>query len=241
MRYQVGLAEVTKVDKSKSMSSSVHAKKALSAIDKQGVLLVFPITNRKEPASLWSTLWPRSEMKWEWDQEGDQRVAQLWHLREELSRSQRVVYAKWYQGRATFFSRKVFTLFMAQLRTAMSETEIGLSDQAKNMLNVLKMDSPLSTKQLKVLTGLRGRDYEAEYQRSLKELWSKLLIVGFGEINDGAFPSLAIGATQNLFEDLWNQSSNYTSQEADEELKKILPKNSLFLNQLSRYTRSLSK
>jgi hypothetical protein len=130
---------------------------------------------------------------------------------------------------------------MAQLRTAMSETEIGLSDQAKNMLNVLKMDSPLSTKQLKVLTGLRGRDYEAEYQRSLKELWSKLLIVGFGEINDGAFPSLAIGATQNLFEDLWNQSSNYTSQEADEELKKILPKNSLFLNQLSRYTRSLSK
>ena len=32
-------------------------------------------------------------------------------------------------------------------------------------------------------------------------LWSRLLIVG--EVDDGAFPSLAVGATELVFEDLW--------------------------------------
>lgn len=40
-------------------------------------------------------------MHWEWDDAGDKRVADLWHLREELSRSgERVVYTKWFQNRA---------------------------------------------------------------------------------------------------------------------------------------------
>ncbi|HMN67936.1 MAG TPA: hypothetical protein PKC28_05290, partial [Bdellovibrionales bacterium] len=75
--------------------------KAIKAIDKKGALLVYPLNNKKEPASIWSELFPRTKMRWEWDAGSDNRVAELWYLREELSRSRKVVYVKWYQGRAT--------------------------------------------------------------------------------------------------------------------------------------------
>lgn len=205
---------------------------AISQIEQAGILLVFPIKDRKEPPSLWSKFWPRSEMKWEWDENGDHRVADLWHLREELSRSGKVVYTKWYQGRATFFSKKVFVLTLAALRTTTIENE--LSDSAKNILRILKMDSPLATKDLKALSDLKGKIFESEYQKALKELWSRLLIVGFGEVNEGGFPSLAVGATQALFEDLWHQSFDYSAEKAKEALKKLIPENSLFLKQMSR-------
>src|SRR5205809_926272 len=91
---------------------------AVSAIEKNGILLVYPIDNRKEPPSLWSSFFPKSQMRWEWDTGGDHRVADLWRLREELSRSGKVVYAKWYRGRATFFSKQVFTWMLALLESS---------------------------------------------------------------------------------------------------------------------------
>src|SRR4051812_17327021 len=98
-------------------SGSPH-QKAVAAIERSGVLLVYPIQNRPDPPSLWTALHPRTAMRWEWDESGDDRVADLWHLRERLSRSGEVVYAKWFQGRATFFSREVFTAFLTLLGTA---------------------------------------------------------------------------------------------------------------------------
>ena len=44
---------------------------------------------------------------------------------------------------------------------------------------------------------------ESTYSKATQELWRRLLIVGHGEIDDGAFPSLAMGSTQLMFEDLW--------------------------------------
>src|SRR4051794_5592646 len=82
--------------------------RAIKSIDQRGVLLVYPIQNRKEPLSLWSELFPRSKMVWDWGDESHNKIADVWHLREELSRSRKVVYSKWYQGRATLFSFEVF-------------------------------------------------------------------------------------------------------------------------------------
>jgi hypothetical protein len=170
--------------------------RAVAAIEKHGALLVYPIDNRKDPLSLWSVFHPRTPMRWEWDQDGDDRVSRLWHLRAELSASGKVVYAKWFRGRATFFSREVFTAFLA----AGSRPYLG--PEARSLLEALSLDSPLSTKQLKRATGLTGRLMEPAYERAMKELWSRFLIVGYGEVDDGAFPSLAIGASAVLFEDL---------------------------------------
>lgn len=189
-------------------------KSAISAINQAGILLVFPIQNKKEPASLWSHFFPKTKMRWEWDDSGDSRVADLWHLREELSRSKQVVYAKWYQGRATFFSRDLFVPLLATLNRVTQDRR--LPSEAKQVLEVLEMDSPLSSKVLRRRSELEGKDLESTYQKALKELWNRLRIVGFGEIDDGAFPSLAIGATQLLFEDLWRDALKRQSSPAGE-------------------------
>jgi len=208
-------------------------------IEKEGALLVFPIDNRPEPPSLWSRLYPRSEMRWEWDENGDDRVSKLWIAREALSRSGKVVYSKWYRGRATFFSRELFTNLLAARQVAqrfsdLRSSAVELSRTAITILEALEMDSPLSTKELKAETDLQGKYNERAYEKALKELWSRFLIVGFGEKDDGAFPSLRIGATKNLFEDLWNASLDIEPEAAMKRIREILPKNSLFLKQLGR-------
>lgn len=174
---------------------------AIKAIDRHGMLLVFPIDNRPEPKSLWSVFYPRSKMRWEWNDDGDNRVANLWHMREELSRSKRVIYAKWFRGRATLFSIELFTALLA---TYMRQPGFqALSKDARALLQRLEENSPQSTRQLKRQTGLIGRALEPTYNKALQELWSRGLIVAFGEIDEGSFPSLAIGATRLLFEPLY--------------------------------------
>jgi hypothetical protein len=176
----------------------MNLSKACEAIDKNGILLVFPINNQKEPKSLWHEFYPRSEMRWEWDDGGDDRVMKMWYGMKKLSKDKRVVYSKWYQGRATFFSREVFSA----LRSYLDPQRHQLSRQAQELLEILESDSPLSTKQLKKLADLQGKDNERVYQRSMKSLFEQMWIVGFGEVDDGAFPSLAVGAATLLYEDL---------------------------------------
>ena len=188
-------------------------KDAISKINKKGSLLVFPINNKKEPASLWHEFFPRSKMKWEWDREGDGRVSDLWALMKNLSDSHQVVYSKWYQGRATFFSKELFVALLC-LSKPYFEDHSRLSRTARDLLDTLVGDSPLSTKQLKKLTGLQGKDNERFYSRGMRELFTHFLIVAFGEVDDGAFPSLAVGTTQNLFEELLIKSHQMTATEA---------------------------
>jgi hypothetical protein len=209
-----------------SPKTSQTPKSAVQAIDQHGALLVYPINNRKEPLSLWSVAYPRTAMRWEWDDDGDTRVADLWHLRAQLSSSRKVVYAKWYRGRATFFSRAVFARLIAAAGSAAPRSRASvlatLSYEARAILELLEQDSPLSTKQIKLATDLRGKSLSSVYDRALKLLWQRFLIVGFGEVDDGAFPSLAIGATQTLFEDLWAEAGELAPDEALGELEGML-------------------
>jgi hypothetical protein len=206
----------------------MNLENATQLINKHGVLLVYPVNNKREPLSLWHGFFPRSEMRWEWDTGGDNRVANLWYLREELSRSGDVVYAKWYRGRATFFSREIFTAMMSIIGTPKIDHST-LGREARNVLDVLEIDSPLSTKELKKAVDLQGRHFEGAYTRALKELWSALLIVGFGEVDEGAFPSLAVGATKNLFEDLYKKSAKLNVKRAKALIHHKLPEGSRFM------------
>lgn len=214
--------------------------RALQAIDREGILLVFPIQNQKVPASLWSALWPRSRMRWEWTDDADNRVAELWHLREGLSKSAKVVYGKWFRGRATFFSRKVFASLLASLHGNRSP-RAGLSPLAREILDLLEMNSPISTKRLKKELGLRGKRFSADFDRAMKELWARLLIVGFGEVDDGAFPSLAVGATQLLFEDIWTQALSANADEAQQSLRPLIEIDSPFSKSYWRLKKDLAR
>lgn len=210
-----------------SKQQTADRQKAINAINKKGALVVFSIKNKPEVPSIWSELYPRSVMRWEWDMDGDDRVHRLWYTRGELSDSRDVVYTKWFQGRATCLSRDIFVLLLAYFESAKQQEEISNRD-SKNILEILESDSPLSPKQIKEMTHLQGKDYESQYTRALKALWNPLLIVGFGEIEDSSFPSLAIGATKTLYEDLWNEALEISSVEAGKKLEKKLGKENVF-------------
>jgi hypothetical protein len=209
--------------------------RAVAAIETRGILLVYPLANRAEPRSLWSELHPRTPMRWAWDSEADGRVAAMWKLREELARSLSVVYAKWFRGRATFFSRTVFRALLASLAKG-GDLRAGLSRPARELLELLEDDSPQSTKQLRANSGLQGRVNEGPYTRAMKELWSRLLVVGVGEVDDGAFPSLAMSATATRFEDLWPSGAPPRAETAADErrLAAVLADAPLFAKEIAK-------
>lgn len=200
--------------------SPAKKNKLIETIEKRGCLLVYPLANHIEPASLWSELYPKTKMRWEWDQNGDARVSSLWIWREELSRSKDVVYAKWFRNRATFFSKEVFVSLLAYLGTV--QDQVSLSHDSQEALESLLMDSPQSTKVIKENLGWQGKMMESHYNRALKPLWNYLFLVGFGEVQDSSFPSLNIAATQNIFEDLWLQAQALSPEGAQEKLRSLL-------------------
>ncbi len=211
----------------------MNQKTAVSKINKSGILLVFPINNKKEPASLWSEFFPKSKMQWSWNEDSDHRVGDLWQLMKKLSDCQQVVYSKWYQNRATFFSRQLFTALLSIMQKKQLPT-LRLSKSAKNILELLESDSPLSTKVIKKLVELQGKDNQATYNRAMKELFSNLLIVAYGEVDDGAFPSLAIGCTKVLYEDLWTEANEMNLTVAEAIQAKFIARDSLFKKQLDK-------
>ncbi len=196
------------------MKEHMNKAAAIKAIERRGILLVYPINNTLDPLSLWYVWHPRRKMRWEWDENSDDSVADLWLLREKLSRSRAVIYSKWYRGRATCFSLPVFQAMLSE--SLRKNTSKKLSREAANLLSLLEERSPLSTKQLKRAAGLVGRALEPTYQKAMKELWERFLIVGYGEVDEGAFPSLAIGATRLIFEDLYLEAEKMAADKAQQ-------------------------
>lgn len=204
-------------------------KKAIQAIEKRGALLVYPLANRKEPLSIWSELFPRSKMVWDWNEESDDRVADVWSLKEVLSRSRVVVYSKWYQGRATFFAPDVFIHLVALFESTNEATKMShLSLESRDVLEALEADSPLSTKQIKAAVNLEGRLNETAYNRAMKPLWTRMMIVAYGEFQDSSFPSLGHAASSLIFEDLWREAEGISAVKAHSYLEKRLGKDNPF-------------
>jgi hypothetical protein len=189
----------------------MNEKRAIEFINKNGILMVFPIKNQKLPKSLWSEFFPRKKMVWDWDEDADDNVANLWHLMKSLSDSKKVVYTKWYRGRATFFSRKAF---VAALKITEGLRQEPLPAASEKIYDILLSDSPLSTKQLKKASELQGKFFASTYNRATKYLFERFYIVAFGEVDDGAFPSLCVGAACNLYEDLWQEAKSMSQNQA---------------------------
>lgn len=213
----------------------VTKRAAISAINRLGACLVFPLDNQPEPVSLWSHFHPRTKMRWEWDAGGDDRVPVLWHLRSELSTSGRVVYTKWFRGRATFFSLPVFSALVRLLSGGEDE---GLGPEARRLYQCFEESSPLSTKEVKRAADMEGRELARDYERGMKELWAKMLIVGFGEKDDGAFPSLLVGAAKWMHGEAWRNGRAMSVQEASGIVDRSLAPEGLMRKELQRQLKS---
>jgi hypothetical protein len=210
----------------------VKLAKAVSIVDRLGICLVYPIANKPEPPSLWSAIHPKTKMEWSWDEDADPRVAEMWHLRERLARSSDVAYAKWFRGRATFFSLPVFHALLGRLTEA-GDLFAGLPHEAVEILERLREVSPRSTKEIRAEAGLRGKPFESLFTHAMKALWARLLVVGTGEVQDGAFPSLAVAATEMMFEDVWN-ARGAVPREARAKLDEALARSPAFGKELAR-------
>lgn len=209
------------------MSKLQSFEKSINAINKNGLLLVFPVKNANEPRSIWSELYPRTEMIWSWDDTNSKKVHDTWILMKRLSDCRKVIYSKWYQGRATFFSIELFTALVAKSLHTSHQFKL-LSSNARQILEALEMDSPLSTKELKAVSELQGRYYEGTYNKALRELFQRFLIVGYGEVDDGAFPSAAMAATKTIYEDIYEQACNLNLKKAQDTIDKYVPTKSKF-------------
>lgn len=213
--------------------------RAVSIINRLGICLVYPIDNKPEPVSLWSALYPKSKMSWSWDSDADPRVAQVWHLRERLAHSSEVAYAKWFHGRATFFSLPVFHALLGRLTEA-GDVFAGLPHESLEILERLREMSPRSTKDLRAEVGLRGKPYESIFNHAMKALWTRLLVVGTGEIPDGAFPSLAVSATEMMFEDSWNARARaHVPDDARAALDDALARSPAFAKELAKTVKAV--
>jgi len=200
---------------------------AVSHINRRGALLVFPLQNRKEPGSLWSEFYPRKKMVWNWNESSAQEVGELWRLMKELSVSKKVVYTKWYQNRATFFSKDLFQAMLAQIMVT-GKIKQGLDFTSLDILETLENESPLSTKELKRACDLTGKINVTNYNVAMRELYRRMLIVGFGEKDDGVFPSAMMGATSLIFEDLWQGAKLMSPEASQSYISKKLGEDSLF-------------
>jgi len=209
----------------------------VSIVERVGIVLVYPIANRAEPPSLWSELHPGSPMSWSWDQDADDRVVELWQMREKLARSGDVAYAKWFRGRATFFSLPVFHALLGAI-AAMGDPLRGLPPEALTILESLRERSPQSTKEIRSEAGLRGKQFESAFTQAMKALWTRLLVVGTGEIDDGAFPSLAVAATEHMFEDLWLARGNVPAT-AKEKLEVTCKRHPVFDKEVDKSLREV--
>jgi len=210
----------------------MYLKKAIQALEKKGILLVFPIRNAKNPPSLWYEFFPKTKMRWEWDDSGDSRLGDLWRLKDELSSSGKVVYTKWYKNSATFLS---FECFEA-LYKLLSDKDFyqNPSTQSLKIHQRLLENSPVSSKTLRKEFKENQGWKSNLLDKYLKDLWQRLWIVGYGEVDDGAFPSLALAASSLMFEAQVKKASKLKSKEALSILEKRLGKDSLFLTQLHK-------
>jgi hypothetical protein len=218
---------------------SKRYRKALAAINEQHVLLVYPIQNAREPSSLWHSLHPRSAMRWDWSEDADQRVVDLWHLKDALCLGREVVYAKWFRGRATFFSRAIFVPILALLGTTRAHA-LGRDANASRIYEELLDNSPQTPRRLRQAVDLSGSHGRSDYEHGVKLLWEQLVIVGTGEVDEGQFPALAMGATRHIFEDLWEEADGIDPRDAEERCRRLLPGDSPFSRFLDRLMRTFS-
>jgi hypothetical protein len=210
----------------------VKLARGVSIINRLGICLVYPIDNKPEFPSLWSEIYPKSPMRWAWDEDADPRVAEIWHLRGALAESSDVAYAKWFRGRATFFSLPVFHALLGRIATA-GDVFSGLPHESAEIMERLREVSPRSSKEIRNEVGLRGKQFESLFTHAMKALWTRLLVVGTGEIPDGAFPSLAVAATEMMFEDTWNARTQ-VPRDANAKLDEALARTPAFAKELTK-------
>ena len=74
------------------LRKKLQLSSAVASIRQHGGLLVFPINNREQPHSLWAEFFPAARMVWDWNEDSDHRVGDMWQMMKLLSDCREVVF-----------------------------------------------------------------------------------------------------------------------------------------------------
>jgi hypothetical protein len=179
-----------------------HLQGALEFIEREGRVAVFPEKNKKKKGaivSLWELFYPRTKMSWEWDDSADNRVVKLWWLKNEIARTQQVLYGRFFGNRPVYVSKKEASKILATIKPK------PLSPLAREILARLEDNSPQTKRML--ARALRDEGWEpskGEFERALLDLQKNFQIVSLGdsEREAGPMPSSEYAAISLIFPDL---------------------------------------
>lgn len=182
-------------------TNKMTLKGALEHVEKVGRVAIFPEKNKKKSSiiSLWELFFPRTKMKWEWDDSADNRVVKLWWLKNEIAQTQKVLYGRFFGNRPILVSKNEARRTMAGLERK------PLSSLAREILSRLEDNSP-QTKRM-IGKSLRDDGWEitkGDFERALLSLQKQFLIVNLGdsEREKGPMPSTEYAALSLVFPDL---------------------------------------
>jgi hypothetical protein len=176
-------------------------KNAIFEVERLGTVAIFPEKSRKKSSiiSLWELFYPRTPMRWEWDESADKGVVKLWWLKNEIAQTKKVLYGR-------FFSNRPVLVSISEAQTILKSLKPRpLSSLAREILSRLEDNSP----QTKRMLGreLRRDGWEptrAEFERALLELQRNFQIVSLGdsEREKGPMPSSEYAALGLVFPQL---------------------------------------
>ncbi|MEO5668509.1 MAG: hypothetical protein ABIR96_10655 [Bdellovibrionota bacterium] len=176
-------------------------KSALDQVERVGRVAIFPEKNKKKNSivSLWEIFYPRTKMKWEWDEAADNRVVKLWWLKNEIAQTQKVLYGRFFGNRPVLVSKKEALKILVTLEPRRH------SRLASEILSRLEDNSPQTKRMLG--RALRDDGWEptkSEFEKALLDLQRDFKIVNLGdsEREKGPMPSTEYATLALIFPDV---------------------------------------
>ena len=159
------------------------ATDAVRFIDAVGYCLLFPIKNLPLPSLYYAVARRDIHLGPGWDK----YCEKIWHWKDELPRSRRAFYAKYFKGRGTFISLGLLAHFLAANQTPAAPGDHEcfyaagrISHDARTIWAALEQHGPLATLELRHACKMDSQAGNARFKRAMLQLQRLLLVVHFG-------------------------------------------------------------
>lgn len=176
-------------------------EKVLSLINEHQIVYVYPHKS-KEEVSIFRLLYPKKEFRWDWSEAADPKLVELWWLKDDLARSKKVVYGRFFKAKPCFVSIKKFQLLLKNTLVNIDQ----LNALETFIYELLLENSPQSTRMIKKVYRKLGVEVytRTEWNKAFLGLQKKLLICNLGdsEREHSPMPSTEYAAVEHVFENL---------------------------------------
>ena len=130
--------------------------------------------SRRPGASLFIAVCGRRDAHLPRNVQKDPESRLTWTIKDDVLRRGRVYYGKLVRGRATFIARRLVPYFNAVWGVSKSREEEVLSGPARAVLNVLRREWEMGTRDLRVASGISDR---SQFNRAIDELQRSFKVI----------------------------------------------------------------